>query len=123
VGSPSYRKRFRRADLELNIVNPQELQIQFASDLTYSKPEISSGLDNIVTTDIPEVTVFGGGGFWDDVNWDEFLWDGSAISTARADLSGTGENIGFLIFNQTAKAKPWVMQGITLHYDMRRLQR
>jgi hypothetical protein len=123
VGSPSYRKRFRRADLELNIVNPQELQIQFASDLTYSKPEISSGLDNITTTDIPEVTVFGGGGFWDDVNWDEFLWDGSAISTARADLSGTGENIGFLIFNETAKAKPWVMQGITLHYDMRRLQR
>lgn len=123
VGSPSYRKRFRRADLELNVVNPQELQIQFASDLTYSKPEISSGLDNIVSNDIPEVTVFGGGGFWDDVNWDEFLWDGSAISTARANLSGTGENIGFLIFNETAKAKPWVMQGITLHYDMRRLQR
>ena len=32
VGSPSYRKRFRRADLELNA--PQTLALQFASDLT-----------------------------------------------------------------------------------------
>ncbi|GAF68147.1 unnamed protein product [marine sediment metagenome] len=84
---------------------------------------MSSGLSNLITTDIAEVTVFGGGGFWDDSNWDEFLWDGSVITTARANLSGTGENIGFLIFNETAKASPWVMQGITLHYDMRRLQR
>ena len=121
VGSPSYRKRFRRADLELN--PPQTLSLQFASDLTYSTSEVSSGITTLETTDISEVDIFGGGGFWDDVNWDEFLWDGQAISTARANLSGTGENISFLIFNDTAKAAAWVMQGITLHYDMRRLQR
>ena len=121
VGSPSYRKRFRRADLELS--TQQQLSLQFASDLTYGSSEVSSSLTNIITTDIPEIDVFGGGGFWDDTNWDEFLWDGQNISTARANLSGTGENIGFLIFNDTAKASAWVMQGITLHYDMRRLQR
>ena len=121
VGSPAYRKRFRRADLELNA--PQALSLQFASDLTYGSSEVSSGLTNLISTDISEVTIFGGGGFWDDANWDEFLWDGQSISTARANLSGTGENIGFLIFNDTAKASPWVMQGITLHYDLRRLQR
>ncbi len=121
VGSPAYRKRFRRADLELNA--PQALSLQFASDLTYGSSEVSSGLTNLISTDISEVTIFGGGGFWDDANWDEFLWDGQSISTARANLSGTGENIGFLIFNDTAKSKPWVMQGITLHYDLRRLQR
>jgi hypothetical protein len=121
VGSPAYRKRFRRADLELSAT--QQISIQFASDLTYGSSETSSGLTGIITTDINQIPVFGGGGFWDDANWDEFLWDGQAISTARANLSGTGENIGFLIFNETAKADPWVMQGITLHYDMRRLQR
>ena len=121
VGSPAYRKRFRRADLELNTT--QQLTLQFASDLTYGSSEVSSGLTNLITTDIAEITVFGGGGFWDDTNWDEFLWDGQAISTARANLSGTGENIGFLIFNDTAKAEAWTMQGITLHYDLRRLQR
>lgn len=121
VGSPAYRKYFRRADLELSATN--QLEIQFASDLSYSSAEVSSGLTNLTTMDIPEIDIFGGGGFWDDANWDEFLWDGEVVTSARASLAGTGENIGFLIFNETATAKPWVMQGITLHYDMRRLQR
>jgi hypothetical protein len=121
VRSPSARKYFRRADLELNA--PQTLTLQFAADLTYGAADVSSSLTSLVTTDISEIDIFGGGGFWDDVNWDEFLWDASSISTARAELSGTGENIGFLIFNDTAKAAAWTMQGITLHYDLRRLQR
>ena len=121
VGSPSYRKYFRRADLELNA--PFTLSLQFASDLSYSASEVSSGLTTIQPKDIPEVDVFGGGGFWDDVFWDEFLWDAQSLTTARASLSGTGENISFLIFNDTAKALAWEMQGITLHYDPRRLQR
>ncbi len=121
LGTPAYRKRFRRADLELNA--PQTLVLKFASDLSYSSAEVSSGLTDLISTDISEVTVFGGGGFWDDANWDDFLWDGQAISTARANLSGTGENVSFLIFNDTAKAAPWIMQGLTLHYDIRRLQR
>lgn len=122
VGSPSYRKKFRRADLELNA--PSQLDIRFQSDLTYSAAESSSSLadlDNIAN--IPAIDIIGGGGFWDIDNWDEFLWDGQSITTARANLQGTGENIGFLIFNQTAKTNPFVMQGITLHYDLRRLQR
>ena len=121
VGSPAYLKRFRRADLELNA--PQQLSIQFASDLTYGSAQVSSGLTDITVSDISEIDVFGGGSFWDSVNWDEFEWDGQTIATARANLTGTGENVSFLVFNETAKASAWVMQGITLHYDMRRLQR
>jgi len=121
VGTPSYRKRFRRADLELSATN--QLSLQFAADLTYSAADVSSGITDLISTDIPQLEIFGGGSFWDVGNWDDFIWDGQAISTARANLTGTGENIGFLIFNETAKAKPWVMQGITLHYDLRRLQR
>jgi hypothetical protein len=121
VGSPSYRKRFRRADLELSA--PQTLSLQFASDLTYGSAEVSSGLTSITTVDVPEIDVFGGGGFWDSADWGDFVWDGQSLSTARAQLSGTGENIGFLVFNDTAKSAAWTMQGITLHYDMRRLQR
>jgi hypothetical protein len=60
------------------------LSIQFAQDLTYSTAEVSSGITQLTTTDIEEVDIFGGGGFWNDVNWDDFLWDASAIATARA---------------------------------------
>jgi hypothetical protein len=122
VGSPSYRKKFRRADLELNA--PTQLDLRVQSDLTYSAAESSSSLDELDNVaNIPAIDIIGGGGFWDVDNWDEFLWDGQAITTARAELRGTGENIGFLIFNETAKTDPFVLQGITLHYDMRRLQR
>jgi hypothetical protein len=122
VGSPSYRKKFRRADLELNA--PSQLDLRFQSDLSYSAAESSSSVDDLDDVmNIPAIDIIGGGGFWDIDNWDEFLWDGQSITTARANLQGTGENIGFLIFNQTAKSDPFVMQGITLHYDMRRLQR
>lgn len=122
VGSPSFRKKFRRVDLELNA--PSQLTIRFQSDLSYSAAESSSSVDILNDVmNIPALDIVGGGGFWDISNWDEFLWDGQPISTARAELRGTGENISFLIFNETAYSAPWVMQGITLHYDMRRLQR
>ena len=122
VGSPTFRKKFRRADLELNA--PQQLDLRVQSDLTYSNAEASSSLDLLDNVmNIPAIDIIGGGGFWDTSNWDQFLWDGQNITTARANLRGTGENIGFLIFNETAKSEPFVLQGITLHYDMRRLQR
>jgi hypothetical protein len=122
IGSPSERKKFRRMDLELNA--PSQLDLRIQSDLSYSAAESSSSVDDLNNVmNIPSIDIIGGGGFWDVENWDEFLWDGQPISTARAELRGTGENIGFLIFNQTAKTNPFVLQGITLHYDKRRLQR
>ena len=111
LDSPAYRKKYRRADLELD--TPTQLDIKVNSDLTYGS-SLGSAED---------ITTIGGGGLFDVDNWDEFVFDGQIISTARVELSGTGENIGFLIFNETAKAAPWVMQGLTLHYDLRRIQR
>jgi hypothetical protein len=122
LGSVAQRKKFRRADIEINAQNP--LDLRFQSDLTYSSVTASTSiedLDNVVN--IPAIDIVGGGGFWDIDNWNQFLWDGQNISTARAELRGTGENIGFLIFNESATAEPFVLQGLTIHYDMRRLQR
>ena len=122
IGSPSFRKKFRRADIELNASNP--LTIRFQSDLTYSSVASSTSIEDLDdVTNIPVIDIVGGGGFWDTDNWDEFLWDGQNISTARANLRGTGENISFLMFNESATVEPFVLQGITIHYDMRRLQR
>ena len=36
----------------------------------------------------------------------QFYWDGQAISTARAQLDGTGLNISFLIFHQAVYFDP-----------------
>jgi len=121
MGSPAWRKRFRRVDVELSANKPFRLLVQ--GDLSYGATELSTSISDITTTDVPEITIFGGGGFWDTDNWDEFNWDGQNISTARAQLRGTGENISFLMFNESAVTQPFVLQGLTVHYDRRRLQR
>ena len=121
VGTPGYKKRFRRADLELSSNRP--LTLKFIHDLTYGSSELSSGIADLTASQVPTIDIFAGGGFWDTDNWDEFYWDGQNISSARANLDGSGENIGFVVFNESAIARPFVLQGITLHYDLRRLQR
>lgn len=122
LGSVALRKKFRRADIEINASN--SLDLRFQSDLTYSSVASSTSLEDLDdVTNIPTIDIVGGGGFWNIDNWDSFLWDGQNISTARANLRGTGENISFLIFNESAKVEPFVLQGLTIHYDMRRLQR
>jgi len=113
IGSPSYRKRFRRAILELDSQKPLDMKV--ISDLTYGSDDAATGNS--------DVSVAAGGGLWDVDNWDEFFFDGQTVSTASAGLTGTGSNIGLLLYNSTAKVRPFILQGITLHYDHRRLQR
>ena len=121
LGTPSLRKKFRRADLELTSAKPLDLKI--TSDLSYGSAQVSSGVTDITVADVQEIGIFAGGGFWDTDNWDEFFWDGQNISTARAHLRGTGENVSLLMYNSSAVVAPFILQGITLHYDKRRLQR
>lgn len=121
VGSPAARKRFRRADLGLQA--DDTLALKFVSDISYGSPAVSSGTTSLTANDVSEIDIFGGGGFWDVSNWEEFYWDGQNVSTARANLTGSGENIGFLIYHESAIDAPFVLQDIVLHYDIRRLQR
>ena len=113
LGSPANRKRFRRADLELNGSRP--LDLKFVYDLSYGAANADGGA--------VDISLLAGGGFYDEGNWDEFYWDGQSVSTARANLTGTGENVSFSIFNETAITRPFILQGVTIHYDLRRIQR
>jgi hypothetical protein len=113
LNSPSMRKKYRRAILEMESQKPLSLKIIY--DLTYGGDETKAGNEDF--------DINAGGGLWDVDNWDEFFWDGQTVSTASVGLGGTGTNISMLIFNESASARPFIMQGITLHYDLRRLQR
>lgn len=113
LGTPAYRKHFRRAVLELNSHHP--LLLKYLHDLSFGSTESQTGQIDI--------SVSAGGGLWDTDNWDECLWDSDVVSSARADLGGTGENIGIVIFNSSATVQPFILQGMILHFDLRKLQR
>lgn len=121
VGTPAVRKYYRRADLELNALSP--LALKFTADLSYSADSPSSAVTQLTANDITAINIFGGGGYWNSINWNQFDWDAQTVSSARAALAGTGENISFLIFHQAIVDSPFILQGIVLHYDPRRLQR
>lgn len=121
IGSPAVRKFFRRADIELNALSP--LALKFTADLSYSNQESSSAVTALTAANISPVNIYGGGGYWNSINWNSFDWDAQTISSARASLSGTGENISFLIFHQAIVDVPFILQGLVLHYDVRRPQR
>lgn len=121
IGSPAVRKYFRRADIEIN--SPAQINLQFSADLSYSNSQNSSSVTGLVASQIPVLNVFGGGGYWDSVNWNQFQWDGQAISSARGPIGGSGENVSFLIFHQAITDQPFVLQGVVIYYDVRRLQR
>jgi len=113
VGSPGTRKRFRKADIELE--SSVNIDLKFLADLSYASTDTNSVIEDLV--------VSGGGGFWNSANWDQFQWNSQAQSSATAKLTGTGDNIGFLIYNKSAKAQPFILQGLTLYYEPRRLKR
>lgn len=114
-GSPSMRKKYRRADVELSAPTTRAFSVNLNYDITYGVYDIPGGA---FTTE-----VLSGGGFYDSDDWDEFYWDGQNIATARLQLGGSGENISMLFYNKSAMIDPYILQGVTLHYDLRRLQR
>lgn len=113
VGSPGTRKRYRKADLELEA--PGTTELKFLADLSYGSTD-----SNAVVEDL---SIEGGGGFWNSANWNEFNWNSQAQNTASAKLTGTGDNIGFLIYNKSNITQPFIIQGLTLYYEPRRLTR
>lgn len=113
--SPSTRKRFRRVDLEIDAQRP--LSLKFVADMSFGV----SDAENVTAE--PDTVLQAGGGQWSIDNWDEFFWDGQQQSASRANIRGAGEAIGFVIFNESAVARPFILQGLTVHYEPRRLQR
>ena len=114
VDSPSHRKKFRRADLEVNTTSMLELLV--LTELDYSAPDTPSH-----QFEVEGIT--GSGGFFGVNDWDAFFWDGQSVASGRVELRGTGENISFQIYNKSAKTEPFTIQSLIVHYDLRRLQR
>ena len=112
---PSTRKRFRRVDLEIDAQKP--LTLKFVADMSFGV----SDSENVVAQ--PDIEIAAGGGFYNVDDWDEFFWDGQVSSSARANIRGTGESISFVVFNDSAVSRPFILQGLTVHHEPRRLQR
>lgn len=112
--SPSRRKRYRRAQFDVDTQGPCTIQIGI--DLSFADP-------NEPGEPIKELPFDGGGGFWGSDNWGEFKWSTGIGSSPSIKVDSSGTNIGFLVASKSATQKPHTMQGVSLHHSKRRVER
>jgi hypothetical protein len=112
-GNPASRKRYRLCELEIEA--ERDVTLLASHDLSFAGPE--------TPTFNWQDRVIGGGGFYDLDLWDSIFWDAQTYTTARFELRGSGKNISIMFYNESATTAPFVIQGITLHYDPRRISR
>lgn len=112
MGRPAYSKRYFSADLHMDL----ESSVKVSLSAIYGdglQPE--QGLT--------EGEVFGGGGVWDEAIWDDFYWDAPLNGYHSFDLIGFGRNVSILMVTKSKLEAPHTLNGVTLHYAMRRAER
>lgn len=114
LGSPQVLKVWRKAVLEC-VAGP-ETTLRITGEVDYGDPDQPS-------VGGEDVSVRGGGGFWGDIYWDQFYWSNPAEGTAVAHLDAAGKNMSLLIGGEEADEDPHLLQGLTLFYTVRGLQR
>jgi hypothetical protein len=113
--SPRVRKRYRRAVFEGVVAAYSKLNISY--DMGYGNPDVQP------SATVPDTGLPGGGGYWDQFTFDKFSWDSQIISAPNLAIEGTEKNISFLIYSNYAQYQSHTLQGITLIYSPRRLER
>lgn len=112
--TPTRRKRYRQAALDVTTDGAATLAVSV--DYTFASADEPGNPSK-------DVSAAGGGGFWDISDWDEFQWSTGVVSTARFKLEGAGRNIGLLFYHSSDVEDSHSIEGLTLHYSPRRIDR
>lgn len=110
--SPRIRKRYRKASLEIQ--GGVYAAIQFGYNLSYSRTGVPQ--DGGRTYELTS----GGTPFWDVFTWDQFYWDGGALSPQELEMRGTAENVQCVLRSGTDYIPSYTINSLLLHYSPRR---
>lgn len=118
-GAPQQLKRWHKVVIECEAI--PEATLSVTADFDYGNP-YQPGITGV---DAPAqvFTVTGGGGIWDVSNWNQFYWSGATEGLAEAHLDGVGRNMSLMVAGSTADEPPHLLQGLTLFFTVRGLQR
>jgi hypothetical protein len=111
IKAPRILKRYRKASVELT--GDSYAEIAFGYDLGYRSVELEQAAGAVYTNDLRS-------SYWDEMTWDNFVWDGRDISPSEIEMMGTAENLAIQISSVSAIIKPFTVNNIIVHYTMRR---
>ena len=109
--SPRILKRYRKAAVELS--GDSYAEIQFGYDLGYRTAALTQPDDASYQNDLRS-------SYWDDMSWDNFVWDGSDISPSEIEITGTAENMAIRVSTNSDLFEPFTVNNIIVHYTLRR---
>jgi len=109
-GTPNQNKRFQNLSLQVAASPSAALFITAAfSDGDPDQPSVVEQSFN----------VRGGGGFWNEANWNNFYWSSKTIGKASAPIDGLGNNISPTFGTASSTEKPHTLSSMTLKFSMR----
>lgn len=111
LGSPHIRKHWRH--VWLNAKSAGAMDLQFSAEYDYADPETPK---HIIEND----GFVASGGFWDEANWSEFVWDGRPFYPMVGDIHGEGANVVLRMRSSVKDQEPHHIYGVRLHYSMGR---
>lgn len=114
VGSPAYNKRWKKVSVELDGGSGTTLGLT---------AEFSYGESGSVEMREQLFQVYGGGGFWDELLYDEFYWSSPVEGQAEAPVDGIGRNISVTIISEATYESPHTLHGLVLQYTLRGIAR
>lgn len=114
LGTPRQNKRFAKAVIECKAAPTTTLKV--LADYSYGDPD-QPALEPV------DFALAGGGGFFDEANWNEFYWSAQVEGTAVADLDGIGTTISVAISSRSRYEPPHVLHGLTIYHSPRGLAR
>lgn len=115
ITNPRIKKDFKKVVFDVDVDETASIQYQVAYN--YDTPDIPNSVLLSTTTD-----VIGGGGWWNEGNWNEFLWNGQVISQAEAWVPGQGLNASLLVYSSSAIERPHTFRGIQYIYSPMRVE-
>ncbi len=112
--SPLLKKSYKRLLLEMDAEGSAHFQVGY--DLGYGAPDMEPAGRIAFAEE-------GGGGYWDQFQWEAFTWDAQVVVNPQTTISGTSENISLLVYSNNDYDDPWTIQGASVYYILRRLAR
>lgn len=110
MGSPQRRKHFLKGLFNIQASGKVDLKI---------KPLFNFNDPGSAAHRVSNLDITGGGSNWDEGNWNEFVWSAQINSEAYAELAGTGRNMAFVVYSNSAEAAPFTFYDVLVYYTLR----
>lgn len=112
--SPTVLKGFKKMVVELTAESYTSLR--YSPEFSYADPDRPAHREEVISSQ-------GAGGYWDAANWDEFFYDSKIVNTPEIRIDGSGTNIGIIIYGNSKIDFGHKIDGVVVHYILRRLVR